>query len=62
MQTETGNWTDYRTRFNLHPEDEIDLHSGRRVPHVHRFYGEQVEDLEQRLIESLRQARADGRS
>jgi hypothetical protein len=37
MIRETGNWTDYRARFNLLPEDEIDLHHGRRDPHTSYF-------------------------
>ena len=60
MKTETGNWTDYRPRFGLQPQDEIDLHFGRRDPHG-QSYGDTMADVERRVIESLQRAQANGR-
>jgi hypothetical protein len=46
MISESGNWTDYRARFGLLPEDEIDLHRGRRDPR-HCTYDDAMADVEQ---------------
>jgi hypothetical protein len=59
FRREHGNWTELRTRFGLSPDDEVDLHLGRREPGT--FYGEQFDGLEQRIIESLKSAQARGR-
>jgi hypothetical protein len=59
-KVETGNWTDYRARFNLQPQDEIDLHFGRRDPRE-QTYDDAMADVERRIIESLRRAQANGR-
>ena len=34
MHRESGDWNLLRQRFNLLPSDEVDLHFGRRDPHV----------------------------
>jgi hypothetical protein len=57
MKTENGNWTDYRTRFCLQPQDEVDLHFGRRDARE-QSYDDAMADVERRVIESLRHAQA----
>ena len=52
---EYGNWTDYRTRFGLQPQDEIDLHFGERIGQT---YQEAMANVEQLVIERLKRAQA----
>jgi hypothetical protein len=53
MRSETGaNWTDYRARFNLLPEDEIDFHRGRRDPHTR--YDDAMSDVEETVRTALK--------
>jgi hypothetical protein len=59
MNMETGNWTDYRRRFGLLPEDEVDLHNGRRDPHVR--YDDVMSKVEETVLTALRQASERGR-
>jgi hypothetical protein len=59
FKRERGDWKELRTRFGLSPDDEVDLHFGRRESGT--FYGEQFDGLEQRIIESLKGAQARGR-
>jgi len=47
--THNGNWTDLRNEFGLTRDDEIDLHFGRRDPHVR--YDDVMADVA-RLVES----------
>ena len=47
--TRNGNWTDLRSEFGLTPDDEIDLHFGRRDPHTP--YDDVMADVA-RLVES----------
>jgi hypothetical protein len=60
MIRERGNWVDYRERFGLLDDDEIDLHFGRRDPFVQRYY-DVMDDVEQRVREALRRAQGNGR-
>jgi hypothetical protein len=60
MISESGNWTDYRARFGLLPEDEIDLHRGRRDPR-HCTYDDAMADVEQTVRIALEQASKRGR-
>jgi hypothetical protein len=59
MKREQGNWVEYRKRFDLLVDDEVDLHFGRRDPHVP--YSEVMADVQRRVEESLRKAQANGR-
>jgi hypothetical protein len=59
FRREHGNWTEFRTRFGLSRDDEVDLHFGRRERGT--FYGEQFDGLEDWIIESLKSAQARGR-
>jgi hypothetical protein len=59
MHKEFGNWTDYRSRFGLLPEDEIDFHLGRRDPHLR--YEEAMSEIEERVLNSLQRAYERGR-
>lgn len=54
-----GDWTDLRQRFGLQPADEVDLHFGKRDPHV--SYGEVISDVEQLVENKVREAHAKGR-
>jgi hypothetical protein len=60
MNSDTGNWTDYRKRFGLLPQDEIDLHYGRRDPHVR--YEDVMSGVEETVLNALRQASERGRA
>ena len=60
MKKENGNWTDYRARFNLERQDEIDLHFGPRDPQEQSF-NDAMANVEQLVIESLQRAQANGR-
>jgi hypothetical protein len=55
-----GNWTDYRARFNLSNEDEIDLHFGRR-DRWEKTYDEAMSDVLTIVEEALREAQTKGR-
>jgi hypothetical protein len=59
FQKENGDWKELRQRFALRPEDEVDLHFGRRDPHVH--YDEVVNDVTQLVEKRVREAHAKGR-
>jgi len=60
MRKETGNWVDYRARFGLLPEDEIDLHFGRRDPREQSRY-DGMAAVKQCVIENLRRAKENRR-
>jgi hypothetical protein len=60
MTNETGNWTDYRARFGLLSEDEIDLHRGRRDVHS-KSYDDAMSEVEETVHAALRQASERGR-
>jgi hypothetical protein len=60
MRRERGNWTDYRARFNLSKDDEVDLHLGRRDPRV-ASYDDVMGDAAERVMDSLRKAQENGR-
>ena len=54
MKTETGNWTEFRTRFGLLRRDEIDFHYGPRDLGV--GYGEAMQDIEKTVLAVLQRA------
>jgi hypothetical protein len=54
MNTETGNWTNFRARFGLLPRDEIDFHYSRRELGV--SYADVMEDVRQTVIVVLQHA------
>src|SRR5262249_21196003 len=54
MKTETGNWTEFRTRFSLLPGDEVDFHHGRRELGV--SYGQVMQDIEKTVLAVLQRA------
>jgi hypothetical protein len=54
MKTETGNWTEFRTRFGLLPGDEIDFHHGPRGLGV--SYDEMMRDIENNVLTVLQRA------
>jgi hypothetical protein len=53
-----GNWTDLRKHLGA-PEDEIDLHFGRRDPHTP--YGNVMAEVAELVEKKLRQAQESGR-
>ena len=59
MKREQGNWVDYRKRFGLSADDEVDLHFGPRDPHVR--YEQVMVDVQRHVEESLRKAQENGR-
>jgi hypothetical protein len=60
MISECGNWTDYRARFGFLPEDEIDLHRGRRDP-GQLTYDDAMSEVEETVRTALEQASKRGR-
>ena len=60
MKNELGNWTQYRERFGLSKDDEVDLHFGPRIPGTR--YDETMADVEQIVQESVRKAQKNGRA
>jgi hypothetical protein len=54
MIRETGNWTDYRRRFNLTRDDEVDLHLGRRPREIP--YYEAMDEIKDTVASALREA------
>jgi hypothetical protein len=61
FQKGSGDWTVYRSQCSLSPDDEIDLHFGRR----NRFemtYSEVMGDVEERVERCLKEAQRKGRS
>jgi hypothetical protein len=59
FKTANGDWKDFRWRFGLQPDDEVDLHFGKRDPHVR--YDEVMADVEQLVEKSVREAYEKGR-
>jgi hypothetical protein len=59
FKRENGNWADYRARFGLRREHDVDFHCSKREPGT--FYGEQFKGLKESLTEALKQAQAEGR-
>ena len=59
MKHEKRNWVDYRALLDLSAADEIDLHFGRRDRDV--AYENVMADVEQRVRDSLRKAKENGR-
>jgi hypothetical protein len=59
FKRENGNWADYRARFGLRREYDVDFHCGKREPGT--FYGGQFRGLEESLTEALKLAQAEGR-
>ena len=60
FQSGSGNWTQYRSQFNLSRSDEIDLHFGKRdrgLPYWEAMAG--VTDI---VVAKLNEARRNGRS
>ena len=55
-----GNWTDYRKQFGLKPEDEIDLHYGKRDS-SEMSYDEAMEEIAELVEKTLRRAQEKGR-
>jgi hypothetical protein len=60
MISETGNWTEYRARFCLLPEDEIDLHHGRRDVRS-MTYDDAMREVEATVRTALQKASERGR-
>jgi len=59
MIREYGNWIEYRQRFNLSKEDEIDLHFGRRDRD--EPYENVMADVAERVTRQLQKAQENGR-
>jgi hypothetical protein len=59
IQKQTGNWTELRKRFALTPDDEIDMHFGRRNPHTP--YESVMADVAEVVESELRKALDNGR-
>ena len=59
IKNQNCNWTDFRNRFALTPQDEIDLHFGRRDPHSP--YENVMAELAELIENKLRQAQKNGR-
>jgi hypothetical protein len=60
FQKGSGDWKNYRQQFNLQPDDEVDLHFGRRSRWVR--YDEVMSDVEDTVVAALRSAQAGDRS
>ena len=61
FQHETGNWVNYRTRFRLLPDDEIDLlHFGLRDTRE-QSYADVMDDVRNLVVERLQRAQTDFR-
>ena len=61
FQHETGNWVNYRTRFRLLPDDEIDLlHFGLRDPRE-QSYADVMDDVRNMVVERLQRAQTNSR-
>jgi hypothetical protein len=60
MLTESGNWTDFRARFGLLSEDEIDFHRGRRDSRC-LSYDEAMAEVEETVLAALEAASKAGR-
>jgi hypothetical protein len=56
---ESGNWIDYRSKFNLSSDDEIDLHFGRRDNSI--SYDETMAEILSIVEGGLKKAQKDGR-
>jgi len=55
-----GNWTDYRQQFNLTPDDEVDLHFGKRDSAA-LSYQDAMSELKHSVVQSLQAAQKRGR-
>jgi hypothetical protein len=60
FQSGSGNWTQYRSQFNLSRSDEIDLHFGKRDRGL--SYWEAMTGVTDVVVAKLNEARRDGRS
>src|ERR1700731_2325358 len=60
FQQGSGDWTQYRSRFNLSKSDEIDLHFGKRDRSV--SYDEAMAELTGIIEGGLKEAQRKGRS
>jgi hypothetical protein len=60
MIKETGDWKNYRARFSLRPEDEIDFHHERRRD-LHVSYEDAMSEVEETVLAALRRAFERGR-
>jgi hypothetical protein len=59
IRRETGNWVEYRQRFDLSAADEVDLHFGKRE--LGLSYYEVMDDVKQIVVHSLRKAQENDR-
>jgi hypothetical protein len=59
IKQRTGDWKELRAKFGLTPEDEVDLHFGRRDPHTP--YDNVMADVETLVERSLIEAQKAGR-
>src|SRR5262245_21109574 len=50
MINEAGNWTDYRARFDLTKDDQVDLHFGERFDGSYQEAMSDVEDIVRRAL------------
>jgi hypothetical protein len=60
FQWGSGNWTQYRSQFNLSRSDEIDLHFGKRDRGL--SYWEAMAGVTDVVVAKLNEARRNGRS
>jgi hypothetical protein len=60
FQSGSGNWTQYRSQFNLSRSDEIDLHFGKRDREL--SYWEAMAGVTDVVVAKLNEARRNGRS
>jgi hypothetical protein len=60
FQSGSGNWTEYRTQFDLSESDEINLHFGKRDSSS-ASYQEAMADVRELVAASLEEARREGR-
>jgi hypothetical protein len=59
-KSSNGNWTDFRKKFNLTRDDELDLHLGRRDPST-MTYWEAMAGIEEFVLAALQSAQNNGR-
>lgn len=60
FRRETGNWTDYRSKFDLSPDDEVDLHFGKR-DQSGPSYWEVMTEVAEIVEHRLKRAQVEGR-
>src|SRR5437016_1581990 len=59
FQQESGNWIEFRSRFNITSDREIDLHFGRRDP-FEKSYVDVMSEVAERVREALIEAQRHG--